>query len=290
MLSGTPNYAVVSKTTEVGFDNEIDLALRAAPTSHDRQYTLERNGRTGNFVSSVRSPTFGHMLEIDTTNGIEHFHSVIKKHNNGKSLIQKYVLNPISTSILAVSKNADIRRRPCGAVGERIQEDAKRSAQNFRTQNLKEARNISHLQLLGLLTTFRHFGYQFIQEQSADELPQWKRFPLPAQTLIVEELDALRLWATTILIASTNTMKYYLPCRHIFLADCTYEILTEDVFVVIFENSGFEVYEAADGSLDRGDIGAPTRRALTPKETLEMLRSRYYEIEKGIDPEQQETR
>ncbi|KAK9490967.1 hypothetical protein V1508DRAFT_405927 [Lipomyces doorenjongii] len=77
--------------------------------------------------------------------------------------------------------------------------------------------------------------------------------------------------------------KYYLPCRHIFLADCKYEILTEDVFGVIFENSGFEVYEGADGSLDRGDICAPTRRALTPKETLEMIRSRYYEIEKAYN-------
>ncbi|KAK9353588.1 hypothetical protein V1523DRAFT_396335 [Lipomyces doorenjongii] len=286
MLSGTPNYAVVSKTTEVGFDNEIDLALRAAPTSHDRQYTLERNGRTGNFVSSVRSPTFGHMLEIDTTNGIEHFHRVIKKHNNGKSLIQKYLLNPISTSILAVSKNADIRRRPCGTLVGQSQGGQKHQPPSitWATDDFSALRLPS-----GSILTISSLK-QFIQEQSADELPQWKRFPLPVQTLIVEELDALRLWATTILIASTNTMKYYLPCRHIFLADCTYEILTEDFFVVIFENSGFEVYEAADGSLDRGDIGAPPRRALTPKETLEMLRSRYYEIEKSIDPVQQETR
>ncbi|KAK9351753.1 hypothetical protein V1523DRAFT_427734 [Lipomyces doorenjongii] len=48
--------------------------------------------------------------------------------------------------------------------GERIQEDEKRSAQNFRTQQLKEA----------------------------DELPQLNRFPLPVQKLTVEELDALR--------------------------------------------------------------------------------------------------
>ncbi|KAK9313995.1 hypothetical protein V1524DRAFT_170180 [Lipomyces starkeyi] len=33
--------AIVSKPTEVGCDNEIELALRAAPTDHDRQYTGE---------------------------------------------------------------------------------------------------------------------------------------------------------------------------------------------------------------------------------------------------------
>ncbi|KAK9361782.1 hypothetical protein V1504DRAFT_439398 [Lipomyces starkeyi] len=85
--------------------------------------------------------------------------------------------------------------------------------------------------------------------------------------------------------------KYY----HIFLADRTHEILTEDHwknFVVMFENRGFEVYEgrgqepAREG--DRGDIGAPARRALTLKETLERLRSRYYELEEAIDPEQRE--
>ncbi|KAK9481999.1 hypothetical protein V1527DRAFT_477776 [Lipomyces starkeyi] len=66
--------------------------------------------------------------------------------------------------------------------------------------------------------------------------------------------------------------KYYLPCRHILLADRTYEILTEDPwnnFVVMFENRGFDVYEgrgqepAREG--DRGEMGAPARRALTLK-------------------------
>ncbi|ODQ68958.1 hypothetical protein LIPSTDRAFT_76605 [Lipomyces starkeyi NRRL Y-11557] len=33
--------AFVSKPTEVGCDNEIELALRAAPIDHDRQYIRE---------------------------------------------------------------------------------------------------------------------------------------------------------------------------------------------------------------------------------------------------------
>ncbi|KAK9327740.1 hypothetical protein V1520DRAFT_29460 [Lipomyces starkeyi] len=105
------------------------------------------------------------------------FHSAIKKHNSGKSLRQKYVPSPISTSILAVYKNADIRSRAAHllALGERIQEDVKRSAQNLRTQHLKESA----------------------------ELPQLKKFPLPVQKLIVEGLYALR---HTIVIVSTNTM------------------------------------------------------------------------------------
>ncbi|KAK9327796.1 hypothetical protein V1520DRAFT_28028 [Lipomyces starkeyi] len=89
--------------------------------------------------------------------------------------------------------------------------------------------------------------------------------------------------------------KYYLPCRHIILADRTDEILTEDHwnnFVVMLENRGFDVYEgrgqepAREG--DRGDIGAPARRALTFKETLERLLSRYYELKEGVDPQQRE--
>ncbi|KAJ8098091.1 hypothetical protein POJ06DRAFT_258515, partial [Lipomyces tetrasporus] len=65
-------------------------------------------------------------------------------------------------------------------------------------------------------------------------------------------------------------------------------ILTEDHwndFVVMFANRGFEVYEghgrepSREG--DRGDIGAPTRRALTLKETLERLR-------RDSDPDQRE--
>ncbi|KAK9327670.1 hypothetical protein V1520DRAFT_371876 [Lipomyces starkeyi] len=89
--------------------------------------------------------------------------------------------------------------------------------------------------------------------------------------------------------------KYYLPCRDIFLAGRTYEILTEDHcnnFVVMLENRCFEVYEgrgqmpAREG--DRGDIGAPARRALTLKETFERLRSRSYQLEEGIDATQRE--
>ncbi|KAK9326702.1 hypothetical protein V1520DRAFT_394349 [Lipomyces starkeyi] len=78
--------------------------------------------------------------------------------------------------------------------------------------------------------------------------------------------------------------KYYLPCRHIFLADRTYEILTEDHwnnFVLMFEN-GRGQEPAREG--DRGDICAPARRALTLKETLERLRI----LEEGIDPEERE--
>ncbi|KAJ8098933.1 hypothetical protein POJ06DRAFT_292611 [Lipomyces tetrasporus] len=93
--------------------------------------------------------------------------------------------------------------------------------------------------------------------------------------------------------------KYYLPCRHIFLADRTYEILTEDHwndFVVMFANRGFDVAAPVCNSHghepsregDRGDIGAPTRRALTLKKTLERLRSRYYELEEDSDPDQRE--
>ncbi|KAK9314907.1 hypothetical protein V1524DRAFT_454241 [Lipomyces starkeyi] len=84
------------------------------------------------------------------------------------------------------------------ALAERIQEDAKRSAQYFRTQHLKEA----------------------------DKLPQLKRFPLPMQNLIVEELDALR-----------------------HMGDDDPDGIDED------------------------------------NETLERLRSRYNELEEGIDPE-----
>ncbi|KAK9360188.1 hypothetical protein V1504DRAFT_469593 [Lipomyces starkeyi] len=148
--------------------------------------------------------------------------AVSKKHNSGKSLRQKYSITGLVAHLLAL--------------GERIQEDVKRSAQNFRTQHLKEA----------------------------EELPQLKRIPLPVQKLIVEELDALR---HTIVIVSTNTMYR----ATVFSSG-------------IYEGRGQE--SALEG--DRGDIGAPARRALTLKETLERLRSRYYELEEGIDPEQRE--
>ncbi|KAK9327144.1 hypothetical protein V1520DRAFT_372265 [Lipomyces starkeyi] len=176
------------------------------------------------------------LLQINTTNGVENFHSVIKKHNSGKSLRQKYSITGLVAHLLAL--------------GERIQEEAKRSAPKFRTQHLKKA----------------------------DELPQLKRFPLPVQKLIVEELDALRQMGDEDLIVSTKT-RY----------NRTYEILTEDHwnnFVFMFENRGFDVYEgrgqepAREG--DRGDIGAPARRALTLKETLERLRSRYYELRREL--------
>ncbi|KAK9482000.1 hypothetical protein V1527DRAFT_477777 [Lipomyces starkeyi] len=48
------------------------------------------------------------LLQIDATNGVENFNSLIKKHNSGKSLRQKYVPSPISASILTVSKDTDI--------------------------------------------------------------------------------------------------------------------------------------------------------------------------------------
>ncbi|KAK9364564.1 hypothetical protein V1509DRAFT_572730 [Lipomyces kononenkoae] len=83
--------------------------------------------------------------------------------------------------------------------------------------------------------------------------------------------------------------KYLLPCRHIFLSDLLYDVLTPEhwqMYSFMFEESGFEVYEAVtkeyvqDGIYD--EIGAPERRALGCKEILENLRSRYYELEEDL--------
>ncbi|KAK9319312.1 hypothetical protein V1517DRAFT_332998 [Lipomyces orientalis] len=115
-------------------------------------------------------------------------------------------------------------------------------------------------------------GLQGFGHGHSVELPQLIRFPLPVQKLIVEELDALRHMRDddSDRIDEDNVQcdclffrKYYLPCRHILLADRTYEILTEDHwnnFGVMFENRGFDVYEgrgqepAREG--DRGEMGS----------------------------------
>ncbi|KAK9242116.1 hypothetical protein V1506DRAFT_572398 [Lipomyces tetrasporus] len=243
--------ALVSKTTEVGCDNEIDLALLAAPTDHDRQYIQkEWKDRKKMWAAYARQHS-ARLLQIDTTNGVENFHSLIKKHNSGKSFRQKYSIKGLVAHLLAL--------------GERIKEAAKRSAQNFRTQHLKEV----------------------------DELPQLKRFPLPMQKLIVEELDALRHIGGD---EPDRIEEDNVQCDLVFSSgNRTYEILTEDHwnnFVVMFENRGFDVYEGCGQKpaqeKDRDEMGAPARRALTLKETIERLRSCYYELEEGMDPEQRE--
>ncbi|KAK9349806.1 hypothetical protein V1523DRAFT_356425 [Lipomyces doorenjongii] len=83
--------------------------------------------------------------------------------------------------------------------------------------------------------------------------------------------------------------KYFLPCRHIFLSDMSYDILTREQwqdFAFMFEDSGYEIYEGRGreylGDGIRQEIGAPDRRTLTFKELLERLRTRYYELDEDV--------
>jgi hypothetical protein len=103
------------------------------PTDRERQYIQKEWIRKKMLAVYARQ----HSAVIDTTNGVENFHSVIAKHNSGKSLRQQYVSSPLSAYILAVSQIADSIRRLVArllGIGERIQADAKDSAQNTASQ------------------------------------------------------------------------------------------------------------------------------------------------------------
>ncbi|KAK9243328.1 hypothetical protein V1506DRAFT_523762 [Lipomyces tetrasporus] len=140
--------------------------------------------------------------------------------------------------------------------------NAKRASEEFRTKHLKEV----------------------------EQMPELRLFPYPVQKLIIRKLESTRdmteeepeyIDPNNVRYDCLFFRKYLLP---FFLSDMTYDILTREQwqdFAFIFEDSGYEIYECLgreyleDGI--RQEISAPDRRALTFKELLERLRTRYYQ-------------
>ncbi|KAK9233853.1 hypothetical protein V1525DRAFT_392049 [Lipomyces kononenkoae] len=178
--------ALLSKTTEIGCDNEIDLAMRAAPTDRDRDYIRKEWQERKKMWAAYARHHSAILLQIDTTNCVENFHS-------GKSLKHKYSIKGLVAHLIDI--------------GERIMEDARRAAENFRTKHLNEAEHI----------------------------PELRMFPLPTQKLIGEIHAMTQNGDEDIDLNDGNDVqcdciffrKYFLPCRHIFLANATSDILTE---------------------------------------------------------------
>ncbi|KAK9315909.1 hypothetical protein V1522DRAFT_69693 [Lipomyces starkeyi] len=82
--------ALMSKTTEIGCDQEIDLAIQAAQTDSDREYIKKEWKERKHIWAAYARQHSAVLLQADTTNSVENYHSVIKSHNTGKSLKNKY--------------------------------------------------------------------------------------------------------------------------------------------------------------------------------------------------------
>ncbi|KAK9430936.1 hypothetical protein V1505DRAFT_278078, partial [Lipomyces doorenjongii] len=195
------------------------------------------------------------LLQVSTTKPVEAFHRRIKFNVSSRTKKSKF-------GFLGLVSHLHM-------IGTKIDEDARRNEENFRSSHLKEVENF----------------------------PELRNFPVPIQKLLIGELEeVMNLSAEPDFIDPNNVecdctfyRQYLLPCRHIFLADVHYGILTPDhweTYSFMFDESGFEVYESVtneyihNGIYD--EIGAPERRALTCKEILESLRTRYYELEEDL--------
>ena len=84
--------------------------------------------------------------------------------------------------------------------------------------------------------------------------------------------------------------KYQLPCRDIWAQHQLFGTLKEEDFdrwAFMCEDSGFELYEGItseyyERGID-GEIGAPATRRLDMREALDIVRSKYYDLEESVE-------
>ncbi|KAK9427155.1 hypothetical protein V1505DRAFT_318055 [Lipomyces doorenjongii] len=232
----------MSKTTEIGCNQEIDLAIKAAPTDSDKEYARkEWKERKHTWAASARQHS-AVLLHVDTTNSVENFHSVIKSHNSGKSLKKKYSI----TGLVAHLR----------VLGQRIKEDAKRANEEFRTKHLKEVEQMPELRL---------FPYP-VQKLIMRELDSTRE-------MTEEEPDYID--PNNVTCDCLFFRNYDILTREQWQ---DFAFMFEDSGYEIYEGRGREYL--GDGI--RQEIGAPDRRTLTFKELLERLRTRYYELDEDV--------
>ncbi|KAK9369388.1 hypothetical protein V1509DRAFT_645974 [Lipomyces kononenkoae] len=194
------------------------------------------------------------LLQVSTTNAVEAFHRRIK-FRLFRTKMSKF-------GFLGLVAHLD-------NICTKIDEDPRRKEENFRTSHFKEA----------------------------ELYPELRNFPVPIQKLLIGEIEEMMKLANEPEFIDPNEIEsdcvfyrqYLLPCRHIFLTHLHYGILTPDkwqMYELMFEESGFEIYESFANEYVHDDIydeiRAPERRALTCKEILKSLRSKYYEMEEVL--------
>ncbi|KAK9234900.1 hypothetical protein V1525DRAFT_349316 [Lipomyces kononenkoae] len=242
---------MVNKTTDIGCDKEIELAIRAIPSEDIKNYIRrEWQSRKKMWAMFARqhSPL---LLQVSTKNAVEAFHRIIKFGLSSSTKKSKF-------GFLGLVAHLD-------TICTKIEEDARRTEENFRTTHFKEA----------------------------GQCPELKTFPVPIQKLMEKMMNLSNepefIDPNEVECDSTFYRQYLLPCRHIFLAHLHYGVLTPEkwqTYAFMFEESGFEIYESVtneyvhNGIYD--EIGAPERRALSCKEILENLRSIYYELKENL--------
>ena len=131
------------------------------------------------------------------------------------------------------------------------------------------------------------------------EYPHLQKLPSPVQALLVTEIDA----ANNLLSSADEPRdlddkitcdcefyrKYQLPYRDIWVQHILFNTLQEEHFArwaFMWEDQGFELYEGISSEYYTRDVdsevGAPARRRLDLRETLESLKSKYYDLEETV--------
>ena len=183
----------------------------------------------------------------------------------------------------------------------------------------KETR--SQFSLLGCVQVVQEIALQWDARATKAELdfrskhmsecslrPELRQLPYPVQKLLVAELwegqrlvelgedireltDDVGLYCDCLFFRS-----YQLPCRHVFQQDMLYKLLRPEhweAYYFMFEDCGMEVYEVHSKEYICKDIfeeaGAPARRKLAVRETLDQLRSAYHRLEEQVEEMEEES-
>ncbi len=124
-------------------------------------------------------------------------------------------------------------------------------------------------------------------------------FPVPVQKLLIDQIresnhdiaegEAPREVATDggVVCDCLFYRRYQVPCKHVFTATYFYNYEPDwAVYHFMFEESGFEIYETMGSIYVAEDIyeeiGAPSRRKIDVRETLNRIQNKYYDLEELI--------
>ena len=131
------------------------------------------------------------------------------------------------------------------------------------------------------------------------DFPQILKFPWPIQQMLATRLriaeqriadeEETRELTDDLSCDCLFNRRYLLPCEHVFQYELLYHVLTEehwDRFAHMFEESGFDIYEASEElEVNRelaAEVTAPAHRKLRVREITESIKESYYALEEEI--------
>jgi hypothetical protein len=267
--------AAMHKRTKVGCESLVQDAVNCCPVPSIQNYIKRnyvKNTEKWGLWARQHSPL---LLQVTSTNPLESFHSELKIiTSSSHGLIGMWRFFFLVTLPACPTKTFYI----LGAVHNIVNVDCKKRSEaesasfNFRIKKISA------------------YGVD------VDIIEEIQKFPFPFQQLIIKEACAMmnRLekekgvpGLTSLDCYCLFCHRYLLPCKHIF-HEHMYgnKLLTPDVwqiFRVIFEESGFKVYESRESFIEYVQMeqqkSAEDRRIAVNNLTKRM-HDRYYHVEK----------